>query len=133
MSTGEQPMVVRKYKFIFVFLVSSCAVANDSDSINISNRLSSCVTVTNTAVSSDSGIPIFSFDLKVGKPISECGCKSALASYAVYTSSGEYKSYVLGGKIGFIASSHKLLPLSAEKILINKKKLVIELSCAQPD
>lgn len=133
MSTGELPMAAQKYKFIFVFLVSSCAVANDSDSININNQLSSCITVTNTAVSENSEIPVLSFDLKVDKPISECGCKSALGAYTVYTIYGDYKSYILGGKIGFIASSHKLLPLSAEKRLINKKKLAIELSCAQPD
>lgn len=126
-------MAARKYRFIFVFLVSSCAVANDSGSINISNQLSSCITVTNAAVSEDSEIPVFSFDLKVDNPISECGCKSALGAYTVYTISGDFKSYILGGKVGFIASSHKLLPLSAEKKLINKKKLVIELSCAQPD
>jgi hypothetical protein len=133
MSTGEPPMAARKYKFIFVFLVSSCAVANDSDSINISNQLSSCITATNTAVTEDSEIPIFSFDLKMDKPISECGCKSALAAYTIYTISGDHKSYILGGKVGFIASSRKFLPLSAEKKLIHKKKLVIELSCAQPD
>lgn len=126
-------MAARKYKCIFVFLASSCAVANDSDSMHIGNQLSSCIAVTNAAVSEDSEIPVFSFDLKVDKPIYECGCKSTLGAYAVYTISGDFKSYILGGKVGFIASSHKLLPLSAEKKLINKKKLVIELSCAQPD
>ena len=126
-------MLVQRCVFVFTFLVSSCAVASDSNAIRIGNQLSACTAITNTEISAESGIPVLLFDLRVNKPIAECGCKSALASYAVYASTDEYMSYILGGKIGFMASARKLLPLSAEQKLINKRELVIEFSCARPD
>jgi hypothetical protein len=119
-------MAAQKFNLIVVFLVSSCAVAGNVDNINLNNQLSACTSLANTEISKEGEIPIFSFDLEVHKPIAECGCKSALGSYAVYTSSEEYKSYIIGGKIGFVASSRKYVPLSAEKNLIQKRELIVE-------
>lgn len=107
--------------------------ANDSDAIKINNQLSACMSIIDTKISTESEIPALHFDLKINKPIAECGCKSALGSYAVHAFSEEYESYVLGGKIALMTSEHKILPLSTEQRLIVDKKLIIELSCAQPD
>ncbi|MEJ2669743.1 MAG: DUF2195 family protein [Gammaproteobacteria bacterium] len=131
-------MAAQKFRFIVVFLLSSCAMASNVDNINlenieIDNQLSECASFGNTAISTDGAVPIFSFDLEVHKPIAECGCKSALGSYAVYTSSEGYKSYIIGGKVGFLASEKKYLPLSAEQNLIKKRKLIVKFSCAQTD
>lgn len=126
-------MVEQKFKLIVVFLVSSCAVAGNLGNIKINNQLAACASFANTEVSKEGAVPIFSFDLEVHKPIAECGCKSALGSYAVYSSSEEYKSYIIGGKVGFVASSRKYIPLSAEQNLIKNHELIIEFSCAQPD
>jgi hypothetical protein len=126
-------MAAQKFKLIVVFLVSSCAVAGNLDNIKINNQLSTCASFANAEISKEGAIPIFSFDLEVHKPIAECGCKSALGSYAVYSSSEEYKAYIIGGKVGFVASSRKHIPLSAEHNLIKKRELIVEFSCAQPD
>lgn len=126
-------MVVRKFNLILIILASSCAVANDSGAIKINNQLSACISVTNKAITKEGIISVFSFDLEVDKPIAECGCKSALGSYAVYTATKGYTSYIIGGKVGFVTSARKYLPLSAEENLINKRELIIKFNCAQPD
>ncbi|THB62952.1 MAG: DUF2195 family protein [Gammaproteobacteria bacterium] len=118
---------------MFVFFASSCAAAKQPDKIEINNNLSACTYITNTKISTENDIPLLSFDLKIDKPISECGCKSAQGAYTVYTYTENYKSYILGGKIVLMASKHKSLPLSADKNLIDNRKLIIEFSCSQPD
>jgi hypothetical protein len=132
MLKGGQLMVVRNFNLILIILVSSYAIANESDVIRINNQLSACISVANKAITKEGIISVFSFDLEVEKPIAECGCKSALGSYAVYSSTN-YTSYIIGGKVGFMTSARKYLPLSVEENLINKRELIIEFSCAQPD
>lgn len=126
-------MAAQRFKLIFILLVSSCAAANDLDAIKINNHLSACTAISKTEISTKNEIPVLRFDLEVKKPIAECGCKSALGYYTVHTANEAYKSYVLGGKIGLMTSGRKALPLAAEPRLINKKKLVVDISCAQPD
>lgn len=126
-------MAARRFNLVTALFISSCAVASDQESIEVNNKLSKCISIVKTEVSRESEIPALSFELEVHKPIAECGCKSALGSYSVYSSNEGYRSYIIGGKIGFLTSSHKQLPLSAERNLINKKELVVEFSCAQPD
>jgi hypothetical protein len=133
MLKGGQLMVVRNFNLILIILVSSCAIANESDVIRINNQLSACISVANKAITKEGIISVFSFDLEVEKPIAECGCKSALGSYAVYSSTKDYTSYIIGGKVGFMTSARKYLPLSVEENLINKRELIIEFSCAQPN
>jgi hypothetical protein len=133
MLKGGQLMVVRNFNLILIIIVSSCAVANDSDAIKINNQLSACISVANKTIIKEGVISVFSFDLEVKRPIAECGCKSALGSYAVYSSTKDYTSYIIGGKVGFMTSARKYLPLSVEGNLINKRELIIEFSCAQPD
>jgi hypothetical protein len=133
MLKGGQLMVVRNFNLILIIIVSSCAVANDSDAIKINNQLSACISVANKTIIKEGVISVFSFDLEVKRPIAECGCKSALGSYAVYSSTKDYTSYIIGGKVGFMTSVRKYLPLSVEDNLINKRELIIEFSCAQPD
>jgi hypothetical protein len=133
MLKGGQLMVVRIFNLILIVLVSSCAIANESDVIKINNQLSACISVANKAITKEGMISVFSFDLEVEKPIAECGCKSTLGSYAVYSSTKDYASYIIGGKVGFMTSARKYLPLSVEESLINKGELIIEFSCARPD
>jgi len=103
------------------------------ESVNIDNQLSECIIPTNIKISKEAKIPILSFYLKVNGSIAECGCKSALGAYTVFAQMEDYKSYVIGGKVAFVKSEYKYLPLSAEQGLIDKKKLILSLSCAQPD
>lgn len=126
-------MAVRKFKFIFLLLVSSCVTASDTGSVNIDNQLSECIIPTDIKMSSEAKIPILSFYLQMNGSLAKCGCKSALGAYTVFAEMEDYKSYVIGGKVAFAKSEYKYLPLSAEHSLVDKKKLIVSLSCAQPD
>ena len=129
-------MAVQKFKYIILLLMCSCASANSVDIVNtvkIDNQLSQCITATHIKIDKEGKIPILSFDLRIDKDIAECGCKSALGSYTVYTQMDGYKSYIIGGKVGFVKSGKKSLPLSSEQKLIGKRELIVGFSCAQPD
>ncbi|MEI8571417.1 DUF2195 family protein [Methylomonas sp. LW13] len=133
MLMGDLLMVARKISVLGVFFIVSCAIANEPESIQLNNQLSACIAVNDIQTSIENGIPVLSFDAKIIKSIAECGCKSALGSYSVMAKMAEYQSYIIVGKVAFTKSEHKYWPLSAEQGLIDKRKLEIVLSCAQPD
>lgn len=126
-------MAVRKFSFILLLFVASCATASGLDTVNLNNQLSACVEINGVKITTEGRIPVLSFDLKLNKPISECGCKSALGAYTVFSQMEGYQSYIIGGKMTLKKSEHKYLPLSAEQSLIDKRILEVNLSCAQPD
>ena len=128
-------MVAQRFKLLLLLLVSSCSVADDFENIDIEieNGLSSCVTIDNVKRLENAILPSASFNLAVNKTISHCGCKSALASFIVYAVEEDYRSYIIGGKVGFRASAIKNVPLSAEETLVKDRNLAITFSCAQPD
>lgn len=126
-------MAALKFSFILLLSVVSCATASGLEPVNFNNQLSACVEINGMKITTEGRIPVLSFDLKMNKPISECGCKSALGAYTVFSKMEEYQSYIIGGKVAFKTSEHKYLPLSAEQSLIDKKLLEVNLSCAQPD
>jgi len=126
-------MVARKFRYIILFLVSSCATANSADTLTIDNQLSQCISIADTKVDTEGKIPVLSFHLQIDKHIAECGCKSALGSYTVFSQREEYTSFIIGGKVGFSKTEEKYLPLAADQKLIDKRKIVVRFSCAQPD
>lgn len=126
-------MVIQRFSLIFSILASSCVFANDLENIEIRNELSQCVILKNLSFSKENKIPVFNFDLDLNKYISECGCKSALGFYSVYAFDENRESYLMGGKVRFLTSSHKSIPISAEKNIIGGRKLVVEFTCARPD
>lgn len=126
-------MAAQKFNFMFLLFVSSCATASNTEPVKLNNQLSACIATTNMKISMEGRIPVLSFDLQMIKHLGECGCKSALGSYTVYSQMEEYTSYIIGGKAGFAKSAHKYLPLAAEQNLIDKRKLIVDFSCAQPD
>ncbi|TCJ12820.1 DUF2195 family protein [Parasulfuritortus cantonensis] len=126
-------MVAKEFELAFLCFLSSCAVAENSHYFEIDNKLFACLSTTNIKQSNEGVIPVLHFDLKIHKPIAECGCKSALGLYTVSAQMDGYRSYIIGGKIGLAESGHRYIPLSAEGALINKKRLVVGLACAQPD
>lgn len=126
-------MAGRKFSFILLLALTSCATANESPQVNINNQLKACADISALEVSAQGKIPTLSFDLKLNKPISECGCKSALGTFTVFSLKEDYKSYLLSGKVALMKSERKSLPLSAEQNLIQSGKVTVDFSCALPD
>ena len=118
---------------ILLPFLALCVVASETDNVKIDNLLSACVSITHAQVTNKQVAPMLTFELDVLKPISECGCKSALGSYVVYFLGDGYESYLLGGKVGLVKPGYRNLPLAAEKNLIYQKQLNVRFSCAQPD
>lgn len=127
-------MVGQKSSMVALFLcISSCAQSLESELVKIENNLSSCLSLTNSKIVKNEKVPILSVDLHVDKLIAECGCKSALGEYAIYSSKGDYRSYLIGGKITLLTSGIKYVPVSTDYGLINSGTLELSLSCARPD
>lgn len=126
-------MTERKFSCILLLLLTSCAMANEPPQVIINNQLKACVNISVPEVSAQGSIPTVSFDLNINKPISECGCKSALGSFRVFSSTEGYKSYLLSGKVALVKPERKVLPLSAAQNLVKSGKLEIDFSCALPD
>ena len=126
-------MAERKFNLILLLLLTSCATAHESPQVTINNHLNACAEIGALEVSAQGNIPTVSFDLKINTPIAECGCKSALGTFTVFAVKEDYKSHLLSGKVALMKSGTKVLPLSAEKNLLNSGKLEIDFSCALPD
>lgn len=126
-------MAGRRFSLVFILLISACATANGSRHITVQSDLAECATIENKKILKKGAFPVLSYDLKVHKSIAECGCKSALGVYSVYYLGDGFKSHIMSGKVGFLDSSPKEVPLSAEERLISNRDLIVEFSCALPD
>ena len=125
-------MVAQKFKFLILLLVASCLSASEIDSVKIENHLSSCIAFTDMNRDVVSKIPVLSLYSQISRPIAECGCKSALGTYSIFSQLEGYRFYIISGQVSFVESELKYLPLSPEQKLISGKKLVVSFSCSQP-
>jgi hypothetical protein len=126
-------MAVLKFSILAIFLLASCASAENLNKVTFNNQLNNCISISNKTITNENLIPIVCFDLNIIKPIGECGCKSALGSYTVFLNNDDYKSFILGGKVILLKSGKKYLPITSEKSLINNKDILINISCSTPE
>ncbi|MGH1487756.1 MAG: DUF2195 family protein [Cellvibrionaceae bacterium] len=126
-------MAAQKYSVtIICLLLFSCISAVRSESLSINNKLSQCISI-EKSITYDKTVAFINGQLLVNKPISECGCKSALGSYRVFTKKENYRYFILEAKVSFLKSSALYLPIAADKGLISNQEIEIDISCARPD
>lgn len=126
-------MLRTAFGFIIVSFFSDRVLANNQASISISNSLSACVIIDSQQMLKDSKIPVLGLNVALKSSLADCGCKSALSSFTVSAKRDGYSSFLMGGKINFLKSGKKYLPLSTDSILIGSAQLEIQFGCAQPD
>jgi hypothetical protein len=126
-------MAARIISGILALTLTACANAEQVESVQIKNTLSSCIEVIKTTASACGEIPLLMLDYKLTASTAECGCKSDVSAYAVYEKSGGYESFLMAGKVIFGNQGSLKLPLSNDSNNIAHKPLLLVLTCAQPD
>lgn len=129
-------MAALKYNFIAVVtILCSCAsIAKAIDyKIEIDNQLGQCIAISNANIEVFNEIPMLKLKYKELKLTADCGCKSAISSYYVYSMHEQYNSFLIGGKVSFNKGGEILLPAATSSSIIGSNKIKVNVSCASPD
>jgi len=127
-------MMAQKYSILFMFTLSiGCVISPTSAGVSVDNKLESCAVIETGDITELSNLAYVGIDISLNQPISECGCKSALAAYEVFSIRSDYKKQILHSAIALVKSGQKNLPITAEKSLTKNFDIQIHFSCALPD
>lgn len=99
----------------------------------LENRLSACVVIENETASWRGDIAVLELRYDLAKSTGECGCKSALLSYASYAELADSERYLIGGALKLTGSDAVTLPLMADKDLLGDAAVHVSLGCETPD
>ena len=125
-------MVELRYSLLLVFMVSACSQSTSDTKVSINNQLSNCIKIDNPEVMYKSGIPMLSASYQQLKPISQCGCKSAISQYSSRLEMNGYSSKLLTAKLTF-RENQLIIPLATSKEIIGDYSVLVNFSCALPD
>lgn len=120
--------------FVCTALIASASLAYESqaDPVIFQNELSGCLTIKMTKMSTDSNIVFANVAIILQKSISECGCKSALATYTSSVSRDGAQQTLQQGLLGLKSGGDKTLVLATEPALVASKQIKVGLACAAP-
>jgi hypothetical protein len=114
-----------------VVLVVSAAAAH-ADQVVFQNELSACVTIKKIGVTAQSNVVLANTHLQLRKPIGECGCLSALASYTSYVNRGGVQQVLQAGLVGLASSGEKTFVLASDPALVANMEIQVRLACGGP-
>ena len=103
-----------------------------TDQVTIKNGLADCSTITLNNVTTDANIVLANTTIKLAKPIGECRCLSALATYSSSVERGGGRQVLQEGLVSLKSGGDKVLVLATEPALVAKKNITVELGCAGP-
>ncbi|MNO00427.1 hypothetical protein D3C81_2203120 [compost metagenome] len=70
--------------------------------------------------------------IQLRKPIGECGCLSALATYTSSVNRAGVRQILQEGLVGLKSGGEKSLVLATEPALVTNKAVQVRLACAGP-
>jgi hypothetical protein len=114
-----------------VSLAGVVALAH-ADQVTFENELSECATVAVDKVSAASNVVLAKATITVLKPIGDCRCLSALATYSSSVNRGGVRQVLQEGLVGLKSSGAKVFVLASEPALVAGKKVTVNLGCAGP-
>ena len=126
-------MAAPRLSLTLLGLVAACASAGTAPAVAIRNQLAACVSIADQELPLDGKIPVVSMDLRVDRPIGECGCKSAWAIFSVASIADGHRSPMMDGRLPLLRSGTRSLPLAVEPSQVEGKHLEVTLACAPPD
>jgi hypothetical protein len=126
-------MAARVNSIFLALTLSACANAQQLPEIQIQNDLSKCIEIKYPVRYIEELVPIATLEYKSLYSTADCGCKSELSAYSVYTIEDNNDYFLMKGIVLFKESGKVSLPLSTSKVIMGKGPLRINLSCAQPD
>lgn len=103
-----------------------------ADEVRFQNELAACITIKLRDTARESNVVVANTSIHVLKPIGECGCLSALASYVSSVNRGGVQQTLQQGLIGLIGGGEKSLVLATEPSLVANKEVRVRLACAGP-
>jgi hypothetical protein len=110
----------------------AASVFAHADPVVFQNGLSACVMIKTIKTSMEFNIALADTRVQLRKPISECGCFSALATYTSSVNRGGVRQVLQEGVIGLKSSGEKTLVLATEPTLVANKEVQVRLACSGP-
>lgn len=111
-----------------------CGVTGAADlgGVNFENNLAKCVTVTGkNAVVKANAITVYT-RFQLHKPIGDCGCFSARATYTSSIDIDGVQEVIQQGVLLIDNDAVKTLIIASEARLIGDQKIKVRLTCARP-
>lgn len=128
---GEPMRSLTIQSAVLIALAGAVTLAS-AQTVVIKNELTTCVRVQVENVSAESNVVSAVTTIQLLKPIGECGCLSALASYVSSVNRSGVQQTLQQGLIGMVSGGEKTLVLATDPALVENKKVTIQLSCAGP-
>lgn len=123
-------MAALKFSYIGALLLSGCAFASSTGTIDINNTISGCMKVTGYSLSQKSDPVIMSIELDSAPPNTDCPCKSSLIKYSAAQTIEERTSPLIEGNFSIVGNNQINLPIATQQRLIFKDTPVtVTFSC----
>jgi hypothetical protein len=117
---------------VAVMILGSGAFPVHAAPYAIENDLSACVSIEPDGTRTDRNLFLAKTMIRLHKPIGECGCFSALASYAASVERGGVRQILQQGLVGLTGGGPKIFVLATEPALAASGGVTIRLGCAGP-
>jgi hypothetical protein len=114
---------------VWLALVNGPAFAHDL-TLHIRNELSACVAIHIVDTSIHANMVLANTAFQLRKSIGECGCRSALVSYASVISVNTAQQVLQNGLISISKSGNRTLVLASEQALVAGKEMQLRFNCA---
>ncbi|MFA9948833.1 DUF2195 family protein [Dentiradicibacter hellwigii] len=118
--------------FLFAFASLLASEFAFSSGISINNELNSCVSINIIKRTEINNIAIASAQVSLKKPIGDCGCFSALATYTSTVFRNGAEQILQEGLISFIKTAEKDIVLTSEPSLLENQRIILTISCTNP-
>lgn len=120
--------------FLYALLIALNAAhpSARAEEVVLQNQLHQCLAMEVTKTWTESNIVLTSIRFDLRKPIGECGCSSALATYATSVNRGKAHQVLQEGVIGLMNGGDKTLVVATDPALVAGKKVAVSLSCTPP-
>lgn len=113
-------------------LLAGAACAAHADQVKFENELSACASVSLNKVFTESNVVLATTAVKLAKPIGDCRCLSALATYSSSVDRGGVRQVLQEGLVSLKTGGDKTFVLTTEPALVAGKTVTVTLGCAAP-
>ncbi|WP_254926217.1 DUF2195 family protein [Bordetella genomosp. 11] len=108
--------------------------ARAAGAVTVENSLRACVAIQPGTRTVEHGVLLQGVALDVRKPIGECGCKSAIASYTSrVVLDNDSRVLLLAGRLNAGKSGQRTLPLASDATLAGDRPIALSFECAPPE
>ena len=112
-------------------LLIVAAPAHAAGGVTLENRLQACVAIQPGMRTVEHGVALQGVTLDVRKPIGDCGCQSAIMSYAAHVVlEGGTRSLLQQGRLNAAKSGPRTVVLASDTTLAGNRPVALSFECA---